>query len=80
MTAQPLLLRLPDDLVRRLRRRVPARQRSAFVQGLLERALPETEDADDPLYLAALEVERDLALADEMAEWDVTSGDGLDPR
>jgi hypothetical protein len=80
MTAQQLLLRLPEDLVRRLRRRVPARQRSAFVQALLERALPEGDDASDPLYLAALAVEDDPALAAEMAEWDATAGDGLDPR
>jgi len=36
------------------------------------------DTADDELYLAALEVERDEALAAEMAEWDVTVGDGLE--
>ena len=79
MTAQQLLVRLPEDLVRRLRRRVPARSRSAFVQSLLERALPAEDDASDPLFLAALEVERDAALTAEMAEWDATIADGLDP-
>jgi hypothetical protein len=79
MPTQQLLLRLPEDLVRRLRRRVPARSRSAFVQCLLERALPAEEDASDPRFLAALEVERDAALTAEMAEWDATIADGLDP-
>jgi hypothetical protein len=32
----------------------------------------------DPLYLAALSVEQDAALNDEMAEWEAaTIGDGL---
>ena len=79
MTAQQLLVRLPEDLVRRLRRRVPARSRSAFIQSLLERALPADDDASDPLFLAALDVERDAAMTSEMAEWDATIADGLDP-
>ncbi len=79
MPTQRLLLRLPEDLIRRLCRRVPARSRSAFVQSLLERALPADDDASDPLFLAALEVERDAALTSEMAEWDATIADGLDP-
>ncbi len=74
MTAQ-LLVRLPDDLVRRLRRQVPARQRSAFIQNVLERALP--PEQTDPLYEAALAAEADERLAAEMAEWDVTVGDGI---
>jgi len=77
MTTQQLLVRLPEELVRRLRRRVPARGRSAFVRQLLEQALPPEEDDHDPLYQAALAVERDQALADEMVLWDVAAGDGL---
>ena len=76
MTTQQLLVRLPEDLVRRLKRRVPARGRSAFVQRLLEQALPRDEGEDDPLYQAALAVEQDKRLAAEMAEWDTTAGDG----
>jgi len=76
MTTQ-LLIRLPDALARRLKRRVPPRQRSAFVQRLLEDALSAGDDSDDPLYLAALEVEKDATLAAEMAEWDLLAGDGL---
>ena len=40
MPTQQLLVRLPEDLARRLKRRVPARGRSAFIQELLEQALP----------------------------------------
>jgi hypothetical protein len=61
-----LLLHLPAALAERFKRAVPARQRSDFVAKLLEKALPVEED---PLYLAALEVEQDLALGEEMREW-----------
>lgn len=61
-----LLLHIPDTLAERFKQAVPARQRSAFVAGLLEQALPEE---DDPLYHIALEVERDAALNAEMREW-----------
>ncbi len=77
MATQQLLIRLPEELAQRLRRRVPARGRSAFVQELLEKALPVDEGEDDPLYLAALGVEQDERLAAEMADWDATTGDGL---
>ena len=80
MTTQALLVRLPDGLVRRLRGHVPARRRSAFVQQLLEDALPPDDGGDDdPLYRAALAVERDAALTDEMMLWDrAMAGDGID--
>jgi len=76
--AQQLLIRLPEDLAQRLRRRIPARSRSAFIQDLLEQALPADEGENDPLYLAALAVEQDERLTAEMTEWDVTAGDGLE--
>ena len=73
-----LLLHLPDDLVRRFKRAVAARQRSMFVQRLLEAALPPESGDDDPLYQAALLVESNEELAAEMAEWEkATFGDGL---
>jgi hypothetical protein len=79
MATQQLLLHLPDELVRRLKRAVPARSRSKFVQDLLEQALPPDGVVEaDPLYLAALEVEKDEALASEMAGWEpATLGDGV---
>jgi hypothetical protein len=77
MATQQLLLHLPDELVRRLKRTVPARGRSKFIQDLLEQALPPDGVGDaDPLYLAALEVEKDDALATEMGSWDLLLGDG----
>ncbi len=78
MATQQLLIRLPEELAKRLKRRVPARERSAFVQRLLEQALPASDGEDDPLYRAALEVERDEQLAAEMAEWDAAADDGLE--
>ena len=71
-----LLVRLPDHLVRRLKRSVAARQRSKFIENLLEQALPPEEvDDADPLYQAALAVEQDDHLAAEMAEWDAAMAD-----
>jgi len=70
-----LLFHIPDALAERFKQAVPARQRSEFVAKLLEKALPVEED---PLYLAALEVEQDLALGAEMQEWrEGLVGDGL---
>jgi len=81
MATQQLLLHLPEELVRRLKRSVPARQRSKFIQDLLEQALPPDGIVeDDPLYLAALAVERDEALTAEMNAWGaVTVADGAAP-
>ena len=71
-----LLVRLPEALLHRFKRRVAVRERSKFIQGLLEDAL--AGEDDDPLYQAALAVERDETLASELAEWEeATLGDGL---
>jgi metal-responsive CopG/Arc/MetJ family transcriptional regulator len=85
MSTTQLLIRLPDELVRRFKRHVSVRQRSKFIQRLLEDALPPEDGGDnDPLYQAALAVEREHELASEMAEWETTTiGDGFgrgDPR
>jgi hypothetical protein len=75
-----LLIRLPHELAHRFRRQVSARQRSKFIQRLLEEALPSEEvPKDDPLYQVALAVEKDTALAAEMAEWEAaTFADGFE--
>jgi hypothetical protein len=79
MATEQLLLRLPEELVRKFRRIVPERQRSAFVRKLLEQALAANLDEDiDPLYLVAMAVEQDSRLTAEMAEWEETVADGLD--
>jgi len=79
MATQQLLLHLPDELVRRLKRAVALRQRSKFIQDLLEQALPPDGVVEtDPLYLAALAVEEDERLTVEMAEWEPATGtDGI---
>jgi hypothetical protein len=78
MPTEQLLLRLPDDLIRRFKQVVPVRERSAFVRQLLEQALSPADGDNDPLYLAALAVEQDTALGEEMAEWEAaTIDDGL---
>jgi len=79
MSTQQVLVHLPEELVRRFRRAVAPRQRSKFIERLLEEALPTDEVSDDdPLYQAALAVEKDEALAAEMAEWESTMlGDGI---
>ena len=61
-----MLFHISDPLAARFRQAVPTRQRSAFVTKLVEQALHED---DDPLYLLALEVERDAVLNAEMREW-----------
>ena len=77
MGTQQLLLHLPDELVRRLKRAVAPRQRSKFIQDLLEQALPPDGVVEtDPLYLAAIEVEKDEVLAAELGGWDSTLADG----
>jgi hypothetical protein len=72
-----ILLHLSEDIARRFKQAVPARQRSRFVEQLIQEALP-SED-DDPLYRIALEVQQDEALNAEMAEWERTGvSDGLE--
>ena len=80
MTTRQLLVRIPEALALRLKRRVPARGQSAFVQKLLEQALPADEGETDPLYLAALDVERDASLTAEMRDWDAAIADGIDGK
>jgi metal-responsive CopG/Arc/MetJ family transcriptional regulator len=70
MTTEQVLIRLPEDLMRRFKRAVPTRARSAFVRHLLEGALPPDDGDQDTLYLTALAVERDTVLTEEMAVWD----------
>jgi hypothetical protein len=79
MATIQLLIRLPDELVKRFKRNVPTRQRSKFVARILDQALPPSDDGDDdPLYQAALAVEKESDLSAEMAEWETAAiGDGL---
>ena len=74
LAATQLLIRLPDALVRRFKHNVSVRQRSRFIQRLLEDALPPEDGSDDdPLYQAVLSVEKEHELTTEMAEWEVAN-------
>ena len=76
MSTTQVLIRLPDALVKRFKRNVSVRQRSKFIQRLLEDALPQEDGGnDDPLYQAALAVEEEHALAAGMAEWEIATID-----
>lgn len=71
---QKILLSIPDDLANRFRAAIPARQRSKVVVRLIENEIAKREQK---LYECALALEKDMALSEEMAEWDTTLQDGL---
>jgi predicted transcriptional regulator len=73
MSTTQLLIRLPDELAKRFKRSVSPRNRSKFIQRLLEEALPPEDGDDDPLYQAALAVEKEEALGAEMDEWETAT-------
>ena len=72
---QKVLISIPDQLAVRMRATMPARQRSQMITRLIE---SEVEKRESSLYECAMAVESDLALQDEMSEWDVTLQDGLE--
>ncbi len=74
---EKILVSLPNDLVKRMRTVIPARKRSQVVKDLLEKEVNRREEA---LFQCALAVEKDEALNQEMTEWDVTMGDGIEPE
>lgn len=55
-------------------------QRQAKRKGITEEEVEEIIDAlrENRLYLIAKDVEQDKALNLEMAEWDITTGDGIE--
>jgi hypothetical protein len=70
-----VLISLPDELGARMQAVIPARQRSRVIAELLA---AEVERRERQLYECALAVEQDEQLNAEMADWDVTVGDGLE--
>ena len=72
-----ILVSLPDDLLRRMKTVIPARKRSQVVKELLEAEIAKREKE---LFECAQAVEKDDALNREMAEWDNTTGDGIEPE
>ncbi len=72
-----VLIHLPDDLADRFKATVPKRLRSAFISDLLNKAIPEQDDA---LFKLAMEVENDPSILELESDWEVTMGDGLETR
>jgi hypothetical protein len=70
-----VLISLPDDLHARMLAVIPKRRRSKIIAEILKR---EIEKREQELYITALAVERDERLNAEMADWDVTVGDGIE--
>jgi hypothetical protein len=70
-----VLISLPDELGARMQAVIPTRQRSKIIAALLE---DEIKRREHDLYECALAVEQDEQLGADMAEWDVTVGDGLE--
>jgi metal-responsive CopG/Arc/MetJ family transcriptional regulator len=70
-----VLVSLSDDLFARMQAVIPPRQRSKVVAELLE---AEVRRREQELYECALAVEQDEQLQAEMADWDVTVGDGIE--
>ncbi|HPN98933.1 MAG TPA: hypothetical protein PLX88_10165 [Syntrophorhabdaceae bacterium] len=74
---EKILVSLPNDLVKRMRTVIPARKRSQVINDLLEREIVRREEV---LFQCALAVEKDEALNQEMTDWDITAGDGIEPE
>ena len=69
-----ILISLPEQLVNRMKATIPDRQRSKIIALLLE---SEIEKREKKLYECAVAVEKDAALKEDMAAWDVTLTDGF---
>lgn len=77
MTTQ-ILIRLHNEVARRFRNAIPARQPSEFVRKLLEENLP---NMDEQMYELAVKAEAfDRANPEEVSELDATLMDGFDPN
>jgi hypothetical protein len=74
---QKILVSLPDDLAKRMKRLIPTRNRSRIIAKILEAEVVRREEA---LYQCACEVEADSALNTEMDDWETTVGDGIEPE
>jgi metal-responsive CopG/Arc/MetJ family transcriptional regulator len=70
-----VLISLSDKLYARMQAVIQPRQRSRVVAGLLEE---EVRRRERELYKLAVAVEQDEQLHNEMADWDVTVGDGIE--
>jgi len=74
---EKILISLPNELAYKIKTYIPPRKRSQVIRQLLEQEIAKREKE---LYLIAKEVEKDRALNSEMSDWDLTSGDGIEPE
>ena len=72
---QKVLVSLPDDLAGRMRAVIPNRQRSRVISEILEK---EVQKREKQLYRCAKSIETDDALNNEMSDWNITVGDGIE--
>ncbi len=72
---QKILVSLPDDLAGRMRAVIPNRQRSRVISEVLEK---EVQKREKQLYQCAKRIETDDALNNEMSDWSITVGDGIE--
>ncbi len=72
---QKVLVSLPDDLASRMRAVIPNRQRSRVISEVLEK---EVKKREKQLYRCAKSIETDDALNNEMSDWNITVGDGIE--
>jgi hypothetical protein len=75
MNDMKVLVSLPDELYSRMKAAFPLRQRSRIIAEVLRE---EIERRENELYQAALAAEQDQQLNAEMAEWEITIGDGIE--
>ncbi len=72
---QKVLVSLTDNLAVRMRAVIPNRQRSKVISEILER---EVQKREKQLYQCAKNIETDDALNNEMSDWDIAVGDGIE--
>ena len=70
-----MLIHLPDYLAEKFRSLIPAKQRSKYIESLLEEAFTKK---DEELRLSAISLERDDDINKMIGDWDIASGDGID--
>lgn len=68
-------MKIPEELAKKLKSIVPSGERSKIIAKLIEE---EIKRHDEKLYMIALELEKNDKLNEEMKEWDITTGDGIE--
>lgn len=72
-----LLIHLPDNLANRFRALVPPKQRSKYIESLLNEALAKK---NDELSASAIAIEKDANINSLIRDFEIVSGDGIDEQ